>query len=1019
MSLPEFSVNKRVTITMLIGILLILGIITLRRLGLELLPDISYPIISAVTTYSGASPEDVEALVTKPIEEAVATVGRVKTIRSTSLEGVSVVMVEFEWETNLDFAAQDMRDKIGLIRDFLPAEISEPLLVKFDVSMLPVLYLAITGERTPLELRKLAREIILERVERVPGVAGVLLLGGKEREISVKVDRAKLEHYSLSLSQIVTSLRLSNLNLPGGHIEEGNREYLMRTSSEFKSIEDIKNTVVGITKDGLPIYLRDLADVSDGYRETRGWVKTQGKESVMLLIYKESGENTVIVADRVKDALSEITRKLPRDMKIYPILDQGKLIKKMTSRTTSNAIWGGILAFFVLLAFLWDWRPTFAISIAIPISVVATFIAIYSAGYTLNVMTIGGLALGVGMLVDNAIVVIENIHRHLEEKKDRRLASIIGAKEVGRAIIASTLTTIVIFVPLIFSGGITGRIARAIGLTVAFSLIASLFVALTIVPMISSVLFRKKEPGWSERYFNILKARYQELLRRVLHKRGRVLLLIFILFCGSLFLLPLIGAEFIPEVDRDFVMLMIKLPEGTPLEETERVVNQIENICVQIPEAISVTSTVGVTEGSKYDIAFGTAPADVSEAEIFIELKPLKERRRTSREIVEELRNKIPPYKGGEFRFVDVGKLIMLGGVEGGISIKVFGSDIEILRGLASQLLRRIKTIGNLSDFDLTYKEAKPELRVVMDRERAARYGLTPAQIGEELRIATQGEVATRLRQGGEEIDIRVRLREEDVGTFQALEGITLKTPLGVSTSLLQVADLKKGLGPVKIEREGRARYVGINANYAGENLWQISRKLKDKLSDFQLPPGYFLEYGGEYERMIELFKTLGFAFLLAIILVYMVMAAEFESFLHPFIIMFTVPLGVIGALFALFLTGRSISLPSGIGGLILLGIVVNNGIVMIDYVNQLRSKGMEATQALIQGCGTRLRPVLMTATTTVLGMLPMAMSRSEGAEIRSPIAIIAIGGLIAATFFTLFIVPVFYSLFEELRKPR
>lgn len=1017
MSLPEFSVNRRVTITMIIGILLILGFITVRRLGLELLPDVSYPIVSVVTTYSGASPEDIEALLTKPTEEAIATVGRVKTIKSTSFEGVSVVTVEFEWETNLDFAAQDIRDKIGLIRDFLPDGVSQPLIVKFDLAMLPVVYLAVVGDRTPFELRKLVREIVMERVERVPGVAGVILLGGREREISVRADRAKLEHYGLSLSQIVASLRFSNLNLPGGHIEEGQREYLLRTLGEFKTVEDIENTVVNMTRDGLPLHLRDVADVSSGYKETRGWVKARGRESVMLLLYKESGENTVILANRVKAALSEIQRKLPKDMHLHSIFDQGELIKKMTSKTASNAVWGGIFAFLVLLVFLWDWRPTFAISIAIPVSVVVTFIAIYGAGYTLNVMTIGGLALGIGMLVDNSIVVIENIHRHLEEKKERRTASIVGTNEVGRAITASTLTTIVIFVPVIFAGGITGRIARAIGLTVAFSLLASLFVALTIVPMIASTLFKKEKSEGSGRVFRSLRTGYQDLLRKALHKRGRILAAVLIMFCASLVLLPLIGGEFIPEVDRDFIMMTIRLPEGTPLAETERVVSLFENICAQVPEAVSITSTVGVSEGSKYDIAFGTAPVDVNEAQIFIELKPLGERRRLAQKIVEELREKIPPYKDGEVRFIDVGKLLMTGDVEGRVDVKVFGRDFETLKGLALRIMSSMATVEGLSDLSLSYSEAKPELKVVVDKDRAARYGLTPAQIGAELKIATQGEVATVLRQRGEEIDVRVRLREEDVNSTKALEGLTFKTPLGMSTSILQMTNLERGFGPMKIERKGRARYIGISANYAGTNLWGISNRLKRRFSDIQLPPGYFVEFGGEYEQMVRLFKALGFAFLLATILVYMVMAGEFESFLHPFIIMFTVPLGVIGALLALFITGKSISLPSGIGALILLGIVVNNGIVMIDYVNRLRSKGMGVIDALVEGCGTRFRPVLMTATTTVLGMLPMAISRSEGAEIRSPIAIITIGGLIAATFFTLFIVPVFYSLLEGLKR--
>jgi HAE1 family hydrophobic/amphiphilic exporter-1 len=1032
MNLPEFSVNKRVTVTMLIAIVMVLGGIAFSRLGLDLLPDIDYPVVSVLTQYAGVSSEDIENLITRPVEEAVSTVNRVKSVNSFSQEGVSVVMVEFEWGTNLDFAAQDIRDGIGLIRDYLPEDAVEPLVVKFDMSMMPVMFYGVTADdMNTLQLRQLLKDVVKGRIERQEGVASLRLMGGLEREIQVRVDESKLEARALSLDQVVGALRFGNLNLPAGHITKGYKEFLLRSMGEYQNLSEIENTIVGITPGtGTPIHLRDIAAVADAHHEVRSYGRTQKKDSIILMISKQSGANTLQVGNRVKKELEEIERILPSDVHFHLFFDQSEIIRKITSRTGGNAVVGGVLAVLMIFFFLRNWRPTFTIGMAIPLSIIATFIAMYFAGYTLNLMTLAGLALGVGMLVDNAVVVIENIFRHLEEGADRITAAKEGAREVAMAITASTLTTMTVFLPMVFASGIAGKLSRGLALTISFALFASLFVALTLVPMLASVIFKRQKPNLSEAegteaaqkrfgegQFEGIKERYTRILRWSLSHRKTVLGITAAFFLISMGLIPIVGTEFMPSSDQPFIMLTVEMPIGTSLEETNRLVGEIEDLMISEKGVLTVGAFGGLSEASKMDVAFGSVDAGIHVGQLSARLLDKKDRKRSNVEIMDAVRSRLPEVEGVQFDFLDMSKQMMGGGAAAPVEIKLFGKDIAALREISEKIVRRIEGIEGLRDLDTSLRAGKPELRIRIDHEKAGRVGLTVGQVAGTIQTAMQGKIAGQLRSGGDEFNIRVRFREGDRKNIEDIENLCVRSPLGVQIPLKQVAHLEYGEGPVKLDREDQSRRVSVTANVFGRDLGSIMADVKNAVAPMTkaFPSGYFVEFGGEYEQMMETFVDLGAALLLAILLVYMVMAASFESFTQPLVIMTTLPLALIGVVLMLLAAGKTISLVSFLGLIMLAGIVVNNGIVLIDRVNQLRKRGVEQHDALIQAGMTRLRPILITSGTTILGMIPMALSTSEGAEMRSPIALTVIGGLLTATVLTLVIIPVVYSIVDRI----
>ncbi len=1023
MNLPEFSVNKRVTVTMLTIVVILFGVIAFSKMGLEMMPDMDNPVVSIVTIYPGASSEDIEKTLTKPLESTLSGVKGIKSLKSQSSENQSVISVEFKWGTNLDFAAQDLRDAMDMISDQLPDDANKPMVLKMNMADMPVLVYGVIGKDTH-KTRMFLEDDVEQKLKHLDGVASVMIMGGKESEKQIIIDKTRLEKNNISIDDIVNILKAQNLNIPASHVVNRQNDFLIRTVGEFKNITEIQNTPIGMSKTGNIIYVKDVANVLDGYKEQRYILRTNKTESVMMMVSKESGANTLSVGKSVKAEIAKIMENYPETgIKFIEIMDQGHIVEMVTSSSSSNAIMGGLLAIIVMFLFLRNWRPTLAISLAIPISVIATFIPLYLAKYSLNIMTLGGLALGVGMLVDNAVVVIENIYRHLEMGDDRITSAKVGASEVGMAITASTLTTVSVFFPMMFSGGIAGQMVRSLALTVSFALFASLFVSLTLVPMIASFLFKKHDSkeeykkAAGKKGFDKFKQLYGEVLKWSLNHRGAVITIVALMFVGSLLLIPKIGTEFMPKMDMPMQVLKIRLPAGASLEETDAVASRLEDILSEIKEVQYSMVDEGVM-GEGMAAMDPSSPTGVNEATIFFKLSDRGDRERVSDEIMEEVRSKAPDLKNVELTVIDMSSQMSGSGESSPVTIKLYGKDLNRMREICDEIAEKIKPIEGIRDVNNSLKAQQPERHIVVDRDKAFRYGLTVAQIGSAIRTSTLGTKSGIFREeNGDETDIRVRLKEESRNSLQEIENISISSPLGFSVPLKQVAEITEGYGPLKIDREHQIRKATVTANIFDRDLGTTINDVKESISDIQknLPSGYFIEFGGSYKDMKDSFKTLIQALLLAIVLIYVVMASQFESFSQPFVIMFTMPLAVIGVILALFITGTTLSIPAFIGIIILAGIVVNNGIVLIDHTNQLKSKGIEKHQALLQAGQDRIRPVLITSITTIIGMLPMAVSTGEGSEMRAPMAIAVIGGLISATFFTLLIVPSIYSIVDHI----
>jgi len=1023
--LPEFSVKKKVTASMLAAILVVLGAISFTRLGLDFFPDLEFPTVSVITTYTGASSEDIENVLTRPLEQVVSAVNRVKKVTSQTSEGVSAVSVEFEWGTNLDFAAQDIRDQIAAYEQFLPEDAADPLVVKFSFSQFPVIFWGVTSDLPAMRLKTILEDEVAPRLERLDGVASARVFAMDEREILVDIDRAALESRGLTLDQAMAALRAENLNMPAGNLVDRHSEFIVRTMGEYEALDDLRRTVIGMTAAGEPVYVSDVAEVKDTLKETRYAARIQNQNGVYLMVSKRSGANSQQTSAAVKAAVEEIRGTIPGNPVFHVAMDQGDMIEQVTSNTFSNAWLGGLLAVVLIFLFLRNWRPTFVIGLAIPLSIITTFIAMYAAGYTLNLLTLGGLALGIGMLVDNAIVVIENVFRHLEDGESADQASIEGAGEVGMAITASTLTTIAVFFPMIFASGITGKMTQALGLSISFSLVSSLFVALTVVPLSTSLLFRTKKSLRSvvrapeSRQFARARAWYRKRLDWALHNRRWVLGGTLLMIVAAAAVVPFLGTEFIPPMDQDMILLKVRMPVGTSLEETDRVVRMVETVMSRIPEIVTMSAQVGSSvEQDAGDAASGISNAGTHEGLLWVGLAKADERKASDREILERIRGQLPRLRDVKFEAVDMSQMMMGGGSAAPIEIKLFGQELSTLKAQADQIVQMITGVEGLRDLTHTLASGKPEIQIRIDRERAYRLGLSVYQVANTVQTATLGKVATRFREGSDEIDVRLRFKKEYRDSLDEIRSIPIRTAGGQTVYLEQVADVSTAEGPIKIFRENQAREVSVTATTIGRDIGSVVREIKGRLAGYErtLPPGYFLEYGGSYEDMQEAFLVLAGAFALAILLVYMIMASQFEHFTHPFVIMFTVPLGLVGVVFGLLFTGKTLNMVVLVGVIMLLGIAVNNGIVMIDYINQLIKRGVDRRQAILDGASTRLRAVLLTALTTILGALPMAFTTSSGSQMRSPMGVAIVFGLTATTLLTLFIVPVIYSVVNKIR---
>ncbi|PRX18513.1 CzcA family heavy metal efflux pump/hydrophobe/amphiphile efflux-1 (HAE1) family protein [Orenia metallireducens] len=1014
MKISDISVDRPVAITMVVMLVLLIGAVSLTKLPIDLMPELDLPYAVVSTSYSGAGPEEIEKSVTRPVEEAVATVDGIKNVMSMSNSGNSMVILEFDWGSDLDFVTLDLREKLSLIEDYLPDTADKPMVLKFNPNQMPIMKIGLSGDNNLDNLKSIAEDLFKPNLEKIPGVASVDISGGLEREIQINVDQEKLIAYGLTLDSVASSVRQSNLDMSGGTINKGNKELILKTVAEFESVDEIKNLEI-ITSQGQKIALADIATVEDTYKDVHSYTYLNGEKSIGLSIQKQSGTNTVKVANAVKAELAKLTEQ-SAGIHTEIITNQAEFIEDSIANVQRNAVAGAILAVIILLIFLKDIRSTIIIGTAIPISIIAAFVLMYFADLSLNMMTLGGIALGVGMLVDNAIVVLENIYRHRQESEGIIEAAKRGTAEVGSAILASTLTTAAVFLPISFVQGLASELFGPLALTVTFSLVASLLVALTLIPMLSAKLLKVKDKDKftsreQEFQFGAITRGYQGVLRWCIHHKyivSIVMIVGLILFGLGIKtkIIPL-KSEFMPATDQGAFTVSVNLAEGTNLAETNKVMKQVEDKLYNIKEIDVVYTSVGGSGG------FGGASTNTGS--ISVELVDLKQRDRSTDQVVEEVREKVKNIAGANIWVMP--QTSMMGGGGGNssaIEIVIQGSDLEQLSAIGDQILAEVKEVEGSRNADISLEESKPEVQVVVKRKIAKELGFSEAQIASTVSNAVKGQVISQYKEAGEEYDITLKLKDSETDSINRLKDLKLTSMKGIIVPLAQVAEVRMAKGPNTIERENQQRKVTVSSDLYGRSLSEVLNDIKARVNQLNIPAGYTIDYTGEAEQMQETFGDLGLALVMAVILVYMVMAAQFESLIHPFTIMFTMPLALVGAILGLALTGLPLSVPGFIGMIMLAGIVVNNAIVMIDYINTRREFEDRET-AILKAGPIRLRPIMMTTLTTVLGLLPLGLGIGEGAESQQPMAVVVIAGLLFSTVLTLLIIPAIYTIFDDL----
>ena len=1020
MSIPRLAIHRPVTMFMIAAVITLLGFISLTRLPVDLMPDVSFPSITVRVNYQGVGPLEMEELVTRPIEQSVSAVAGLERLESTSSEGTSRVTLHFAWGTDLAEAADDVRSRIDRIRGRLPEEADPPTIFKFDSTAMPIMQVGVEGEFDAVTLRELAQNELAQRLERVPGVAAVTVDGGLQRQIHVELSKEKITALNLSVDRVVSLLRNENQNIPLGEVDEGDSTYLLRSQGQFSNLDEIRNLVV-LTKDGVPVYMRDIAQVRDGTEDRRSFMRINGRPGVRMRVQKQSGENTVAIAQGVKNEMERINREVA-GVRLQVINDTSIFIERAIHNVQEHAMIGSVLVVLIIFAFLRDWRATVIVSTSIPISVIGTFALLYFGGFTLNTMTFGGLALGVGMIVDAAIVVLENTHRHLEMGKDRMTAAIEGAEEVWSAILASTLTHIAVFIPLLFLTGVSSVLFTQLSIVVMFSLTMSLFVAVTIVPVLCSrwltLPHEKPREGTlgrfyaaSERFLEGMDNRYRRLVHLALSHRPTVIGASIALVVAAVVLLPLVGFELVPQADEGEVRVDVELPVGTRIERTEVMVLRLEEEIRQaVPEA-----TMIITSGGGGGFGRGGTS---HRGDFQIQLVPRDQRTRTNDEIAQALRRRLSGLPGTIVRARPSGGNFqmnrMLGGGDSRLALEIRGHDLNDSRRVAQEARTVMENTPGVADVRIGREEGRPEISIRVDRPKAALFGLSVTGIAETIQTNVAGTQAAFYRERGNEYPIVVRLREADRERIRDVEDVLLSTPGGQVVPAKNLMVVDREVGPVEVERKNQERIIRVNAE-TEVTLSEAVSAVEERLEQINVPPDFAVGFGSEVEEQTRAFRQLQVMLILAVVLVYAVMASQYESLRDPFIIMFSVPVAAIGVVLMLLFTGTPFSLQAYIGVIMLAGIVVTNAILLVDYTNTLRTRDkLPLREAVEQAGRTRLRPILMTALATMLGLVPMAIGIGEGGELQAPLARVVIGGLLASTAVTLVLVPAVYTLFEE-----
>jgi len=1029
MNLPQFAVRRPYTVLMIFLAIFLIGVVSIFKLRIDLLPEIEPPVISVLVPYPGASASDIESDVVKYLEDKLSTVPNLDELNSLAKDNLGMVSCKFKWGTNLDVASNDIRDKLDLakwdIKEHAP-DAEEPILFKFSSATAPIMAITISAPSSWPQLYRIVDKKVADSLKRTKGVGAVMIYGGLRRQIKVELDWQKIKAYNIPISLIIQRLKEENLDFPLGKIKKGKRDYFLRIKKRFKNPQEIKNILITQYK-GKPVYLKDIAKVSDDFEEEKMKGYCNGKEAIILIVQKQSGQNTVEVCNNIKKTLKKVKKFLPKDAEITIPMDSSEFILMAIKNLAKTVVTAGILVVIVTLLFLRRLRASLIISLTIPFSLICAFIFLFLGGFTINVMSLMSLAIAIGMVVDNAIVVLENITRHVEEGQKPHEAAVFASGEVGGAIFASTLTTICVFVPLIFVTGLAGIMFKQLGAVVSITILSSLFVALTLTPMLASKWIKKETYTeknklskfylLGEKFFKNIEAFYVKILDYALSHKKKVLTSLIIIFFVSIFLARFIGQDLFPDVDTGDIDIMFRLNESARIEETDKILKKIGRIYEElVPEKKHYYAFAGESEkGIGVALGFEEGP---NVGEVGAKLVPRTKRKRSVYEIARVLRKEIEKIPGIEklkvIATTPIKQILMAG--KGKIEVELIGSDLDKLQKYAEKLENEMKKIPGVVDVRSSFKKPRLELHIDIDREKANLLGVNTAVLASTLRTYFYGYEATKFREAGDDFDIFLQLKENQRYSLTELREIPVPTMSGKLVKLKTFAKVKMGLGPVEIRRKNRQRIISVGCDTYKRAMSDVKKDIEKVIKKLNIPKDIEVNFGGQVEEQKKAFSDLGVLLLIGMILVYMVMVGQFESLKTPFIIYFSVPFAFVGVIWALLLTGIHFSIVTFMAVIMLVGVVVNNAIVLVDYTNILRARGLSLFDAIKLAGRHRLRPVLMTSFTTIFGMLPLALGRGQGGEIWQAFGITAIGGLLLSSLVTLVLVPIIYSLIHRER---
>lgn len=1032
MKLPEFGVKRPIAAAMIFVAILVIGVFSLTKLPLDLMPNMEFPSLTVITVYPGASAIEVEEQVSKPLEAVLSSAENLVEIKSISKENVSFIQLRYEWEEDITAAANNARDLLELVKSRMPSQAYTPIIYKINASMMPILGYAVNADENYNGLEDIVEDQIASALRKVDGVGTVIYLGQPEREIRVEIDPTRMEAYGMSVAQLSMMLKANNINVPSGFVTEGAYDFSVRMPGKYESVEELENTVIKAVN-GRVVRVKDVATVRDTFKETDASAFNHVGKGIALLVQKQSGANTVDVVNAVRAEIADIQKDLPSDVQIFEVIGSDELVTSSINNLSSSIWYALLFVTLVVLLFLREWKSSLIVFLTMPVSLISAFIVMNLLGYTINIFSLVALVIAIGMVVDNAIVVLENITQHIERGAMPKQAAMFGASEMGLAIAASTLTTIVVFLPLVFMGGIVGVMFKQLAVLTVTCMITSLFTALALTPMLSSVLLKPAPRGgegkkhgklynWSERMFQSIERVYRNFLGWAVFHKGITLVSALVIFVLVLFLGKAVGTDYIPDIDAGSVSIQFETEQGTSHTITEQVGNQIVHLLQDhVPEVAEggIASITGQTDdgvltavGFKEGKNIGT---------IFCHLKPVDERKRSSQQIADDIRPLIEAIPEIEKVTVSGGSAMAtaLTGNRAPIEFVVYGKNLDEMNEIAFEIERKAKEHPEFTNVEALVSAGNREVHILVDKDKASQMALNPGVIGLQVRENLYGAKAGAYTEDGTDYDIRIQYAPDYRNSISKLREMQVTNLLGQQVPLIAVADIQEKEGPVQIERLTQQRYVKVTSNLNGVSLGDGAKIAEQIIDDLETPQGVSVSLGGQVEDQGDTFSSLTLIFIIGLLLVFMVMAAQFESLLDPFIILFAIPFTLVGVILAFLITGTTLSVVTFIGLIMLVGIVVNNGIVLVDYSNMLVRRGYTIRDAVMESGRSRLRPVLMTSMTTILGMLPMALSRGMGRELYAPLGITIIGGLLISMLVTLILVPTAYAAMHQRKLNR